>query len=203
MDNKNYPIMKKLATFALSVLLGVVCFAQARTNADIDSKTFVVGLDNYIVGETGGLGFNIKSNTFKVDVADGAVSVAKGSQKVVLYDKGLKVPAVNSWKMPVLDGEFVVGVHDFTGDSAQELVIAVKDASGSGIVAFILQYSGGKWISIGEIGAVKGTIKVMRAFRQAMTLKNEKTGALYTWTWHKGGFTFKASDGTKSAANLL
>ena len=203
MDNKKYPIMKKLATFALSILVGLACFAQARTGSDIDSKTFVIGLDKYIVGETGGLGFNIKSNAFKVDVADGAVSVAKGSQKVTLYDGGLKVSTAYDYSMPALKGEFVVGVHDFTGDSLPELVIAVKDDSGNGVVAFILQYSSGKWTSIGEIGAVKGGVNEIRVFRQTITIKNKKSGALYTWTWHKGGFTFKSSDGTKSAANLL
>ena len=195
--------MKKIALSLLSILAAVVCSAQLRTGSDIDSKTFVIGLDNYIVGEAGGLGFSIKSNTFKVEVEDETVSVAKGSQKVVLYKEGLQIPAAYDYSMPALKGDFVVGVHDFTGDSLPELVIAVRDASGNGIIAFILQYKDGKWISIGEIGAVKGNVNEIRVFRQALTIKNKKTGALYTWTYHKNGFTFKASDKTSSAANLL
>ncbi len=187
----------------LGILAAGVCFAQIRTGADIDSKTFVIGLDNYIVGDAGGLGFSIKNASFKVEVSGGEVSVSKGSSKTVLYQDGLKVPAAYDYSMPVIQGDFVIGVHDFTGDNLPELVIAVKNASASGIVAFVLQYKDGKWISIGEIGAVKGNVNEIRVFRQAITIKNKQSGALYTWTWHKTGFTFKASDSTASAANLL
>ena len=200
---KNSIEMKKIALTLLSVLVAAVCSAQLRTGSDIDSKTFVVGLDNYIVGEAGGLGFSIKNNTFKVEVLDGTVSVAKGSQKVVLYKNGLQVPAAYDYSMPVLKGDFVVGVHDFTDDAVPEFVIAVRDESGSGIIAFILQYKDGKWISIGEIGAVKGNVNEIRVFRQTLTIKNQKTGALYKWTYKKNGFLFQASDKTASAANLL
>ena len=195
--------MKKIALFFSALLAAVVCSAQLRTGSDIDSKTFVIGLDNYIVGEAGGLGFSIKNNAFKVEVLDETVSVAKGSQKVVLYKDGLKVPAAYDYSMPVLKGDFVVGVHDFTDDTLPELVIAVRDDAGNGIIAFILQYKDNKWISIGEIGAVKGNVNEIRVFRQTLTIKNQKTGALYTWTYKKNGFVFKASDKTASAANLL
>lgn len=195
--------MKRITLLIGSLLWAALCFAQVRTGSDIDSKTFVIGLDNYIVGNAGGLGFSIKSNNFKVDVADAVVSVAKGSQTVVLYDEGLQVPAVYDYSMPVLKGEFVVGIHDFTGDSQPELVIAVRDESGCGVVAFVLQYLSGKWVSIGEIGALKDSANEIRVFRQALTIKNKKSGALYSWTYHKNGFTFKASDKTASAANLL
>ena len=195
--------MKKIALFFIAFLAAVVCSAQLRTGSDIDSKTFVIGLDNYIVGEAGGLGFSIKNNAFKVEVLEETVSVAKGSQKVVLYKDGLKVPAAYDYSMPVLKGDFVVGVHDFTDDTLPELVIAVRDDAGNGIIAFILQYKDNKWISIGEIGAVKGNVNEIRVFRQTLTIKNQKTGALYTWTYKKNGFVFKASDKTASAANLL
>ena len=195
--------MKKIALFFSAFLAAVVCSAQLRTGSDIDSKTFVIGLDNYIVGEAGGLGFSIKNNAFKVEVLEETVSVAKGSQKVVLYKDGLKVPAAYDYSMPVLKGDFVVGVHDFTDDTLPELVIAVRDDAGNGIIAFILQYKDNKWISIGEIGAVKGNVNEIRVFRQTLTIKNQKTGALYTWTYKKNGFVFKASDKTASAANLL
>ncbi|MBR5700044.1 MAG: hypothetical protein IKX37_03020 [Bacteroidales bacterium] len=195
--------MKKIALFFSALLAAVVCSAQLRTGSDIDSKTFVIGLDNYIVGEAGGLGFSIKNNAFKVEVLEETVSVAKGSQKVVLYKDGLKVPAAYDYSMPVLKGDFVVGVHDFTDDTLPELVIAVRDDAGNGIIAFILQYKDNKWISIGEIGAVKGNVNEIRVFRQTLTIKNQKTGALYTWTYKKNGFVFKASDKTASAANLL
>ena len=194
--------MRKLLLSLLGILAAGVCFAQIRTGSDIDSKTFVIGLDNYIVGDAGGLGFSIKNNAFKVEVQEGVVSVAKGSQKLVLYDGGLKVPVANAYAMPQLKGDFVVGVHDFTGDAQSELVIAVRDAAGEGVVAYVLQYNGGKWTSIGEIGAVKDVTEI-RVFRQALTIKNKKSGALYTWTWHGDTFTFKASDKTASAANLL
>ena len=195
--------MKKIALFFSALLAAVVCSAQLRTGSDIDSKTFVIGLDNYIVGEAGGLGFSIKNNAFKVEVLEETVSVAKGSQKVVLYKDGLKVPAAYDYSMPVLKGDFVVGVHDFTDDTLPELVIAVRDDAGNGIIAFILQYTDNNWISIGEIGAVKGNVNEIRVFRQTLTIKNQKTGALYTWTYKKNGFVFKASDKTASAANLL
>ena len=200
---KNTFKMKKIALSLLSVLVAVVASAQIRTGSDIDSKTFVIGLDNYIVGDAGGLGFSIKGTTFKVEVSEGEVSVAKGTAKTLLYKDGLKVPAAYDYTMPVIKGDFVIGVHDFTGDKLPELVIAVKDASASGIVAFVLQYKDGKWLSIGEIGAVKGNVNEIRVFRQTITIKNKQSGALYTWTWHKTGFTFKASDSTVSAANLL
>lgn len=196
--------MKKFVILALSLLLGGACFAQVRSSSDIDSKTFVIGLDNYIVGGAGGLGFSIKSSAFKVEVEDETVSVAKGNNpKVILYQDGLQVPAAYGYSLPKLKGDFVVGVHDFTGDSLHELVIAVRDASGNGIIAFILQYKDGKWTSIGEIGALKGNVNEIRVFRQTLTIKNKKTGALYTWTYHKNGFTFKASDKTDSADKLL
>ena len=196
--------MKKVFILITALLASAIGFAQVRTGTDIDTKTFVIGLDNYIVGEAGGLGFSIKKNAFKVDVQDGIVTAVKGSQTpVVLYEEGLKVPAAYDYSMPLLKGEFVVGVHDFTGDSQPELVIAVRDDAASAIIAFILQYKDGKWISIGEIGAVKGGANEIRVFRQTLTIKNKNTGAMYKWTWHKNGFTFNASDKTASAANLL
>ena len=196
--------MKKIALSLLSILAAVVCFAQVRTNSDIDSKTFVIGLDNYIVGDAGGLGFSIRNTAFKVEVENETVTAAKGNNpKVTLYKEGLQIPAAYDYSLPVLKGDFVVGVHDFTGDAQPELVIAVRDESGDGIIAFILQFKDGKWISIGEIGALKGNVNEIRVFRQTLTIKNKKTGALYTWTYHKNGFTFKASDKTDSADKLL
>ena len=189
----------------LAALVPSAMRAQVRTASDIDSKTFVIGLDNYFVGNGGGLGFNILGKAFRVTLADGAVNVARegASEGTELYNKGLTIPFSNSFVIPEIMGEFVVGVHDFTGDGEPELVIAVKDASVSGVEAYIIQYYGGNWESIGEIAAFGSNISECRVFRQAITIKHPASGALYTWTCHGRKFDFKASDGTRDPSTLF
>ena len=189
----------------LAALVPSAMRAQVRTASDIDSKTFVIGLDNYFVGQAGGLGFTTAGKVFRVSLAEGAVTVAQegSSEGTELYNKGLTIPFANTYMIPVIMGEFVIGVHDFTGDGQPELVIAVKDASVSGVEAYIIQYYSGKWESIGEIAAFGNNISECRIFRQAITIKNPSSGALYSWTCHGRKFDFKASDGTKDPSSLF
>ena len=190
----------------ISALASFTATAQMRTGADIDSKTFVMGLDSYFCGLEGGLNFQHSGRPFMVTLSANTVNVGpatEGAARQEVYRNGLQVPFRNSFEVPKITGDYVVGVHDFTGDSQPELVIAVKDASISGVEVYVLRLSGESWVSAGEIAAFGGGISECRIFRQAVTIKNPSTGALYSWTFHTDRFDFKASDGTKDPETLI
>jgi len=197
--------MKKILFLTVLLLSGLVAAAQVRSAADIDSRTFVIGLDNYFVGSAGALGFSTAGRNFQARLSDHTVTVLEegtGEEKE-LYRNGLTIPFSNSYAIPNITGDFVIGVHDFTGDQQPELVIAVRDAAVCGVEAFIIRFNGNRWVSIGEIGAIGNNISECRIFRQAITIKNPATGALYSWTCHGERFDFKASDGTRDPSTLL
>ena len=200
-----------LSAALLTVLLlaAPASFAQIRTGGDIDSGTFIIGLDSYFCGNAGGLNFTHGSDSYSVTLGNGVISVAspvaegEEPKEQTVYDGGLVVPFTTGVNLPEISGDFVVGVHDFTGDHAPELVIGVRNSSASGVEAYILKKTDDGWRSIGEI-AVFGISGVeCRVFRQAITVKKPAKGALYTWTCHGDKFDFKASDGTKDPLMLL
>ena len=178
---------------------------QIRTGGDIDSGTFIMGLDSYFCGNAGGLSFSLGAKNFTVTLGSGIITVSEGDAEEgqTVYDAGLVVPFSPTSNLPEISGDFVVGVHDFTGDSLPELVIGVRNSSASGVEAYVLKLKEDGWRSIGEI-AVFGISGVeCRIFRHAITVKNPVKGALYTWTYHGDRFDFKASDGTTDPAALL
>ncbi|MBR6001795.1 MAG: hypothetical protein IK045_02915 [Bacteroidales bacterium] len=182
--------------------------AQIRTGGDIDSGTFIMGLDNYFCGAAGGLNFNIGSDTISVSLNGGLITVTSngsGDEPVeqTVYNNGLVVPFVTGINLPQIYGDFVVGIHDFTGDNVPELVLGVRNASAIGLEVYILKLKEEGWGSIGEV-AVFGIAGVeCRIFRHTITVKNLAKGSLYTWTCHNDRFDFKASDGTKDPAQLI
>lgn len=185
------------------LLAALTSGAQIRTGSDIDSGTFIIGLDNYFCGNAGGLNFTHGGSSCFVTLGNGVITVSDGDNEQTVYESGLVVPFITEVNLPEISGDFVVGVHDFTGDNAPELVIGVRNSSASGIEAYILKKTDDGWRSIGEI-AVFGISGVeCRVFRQAITVKNPAKGALYTWTCHGDKFDFKASDGTKDPSKLL
>ena len=74
------------------------------------------------------------------------------------------------------------------------MVVAAR--SGNKIVAEIFKLVNDETSLIGRIGAEGEGITDIRVFRQALTIKNHKKGAMYSWTWHAPAFDFKASDGS-------
>lgn len=197
--------MKAACTVAALLLAALTSSAQIRTGGDIDSGTFIIGLDSYFCGNAGGLSFTSGGKGFTATLGSGLITVTEdgAEEGQTLYDAGLVVPFSVAVNLPEISGDFVVGVHDFTGDSQPELVIGVRNSSASGIETYVLKYTDEGWRSIGEI-AVFGISGVeCRIFRHAITVKNPAKGALYTWTFHADRFDFKASDGTTDPSALL
>ena len=195
----------RLITTAILAILACPAFGQVRTANDIDSKTFVVGLDSYVCGE-GAVSFTALGKGFTASVSKDCVSIrpSGSSDAMTVYDGALTVNRKNQYQVPVIiPGEYVVGYHDFTGDNSPELTIGVRDAEKGIVEIFVLQFDGVSWKSIGEIAAKGEGVSMVRIFRQAITVKNPKSGALYTWTWHSGKFDFKASDGTSDPSMLF
>ena len=149
--------------------------AQIRTGGDIDSGTFIMGLDNYFCGAAGGLNFNIGSDTISVSLNGGLITVTSngsGDEPVeqTVYNNGLVVPFVTGINLPQIYGDFVVGIHDFTGDNVPELVLGVRNASAIGLEVYILKLKEEGWGSIGEV-AVFGIAGVeCRIFRHTITV---------------------------------
>lgn len=172
--------MKRIWTiFLVIALLPVVAAAQTRTYGDIESKAFVIGLDQYYFGSSGSLTFKVAKTAYEARIEGGTVTV--------------KCPNAVESKLFEGEGDVIIGIHDFTGDKKPELVVACRREGA--LEAEIFQL-GDDAVSIGRIGAQKESVSEIRVFRQAITIKNHKAGAMYTWTWHKTQFDFKASDGS-------
>lgn len=172
--------MKRILTIiSVLMLMSLAASAQTRTYGDIESKAFVIGLDQYYFGSSGSLTFKAAKKSYEARINGGSVSiVCPGAGEYLLYEG---------------EGDFIIGIHDFTGDKKPELVVAGRR---SGVLEAEIFQLGEKAESIGRIGAEGDGITEIRVFRQAITIKNHKAGAMYTWTWHKNKFDFKASDGS-------
>lgn len=166
--------MKRLFGIFSLMLATFAGFSQTRSYTDNQTDTFIIGLDSYFYGESGSLGFSVRSKD--------ARAVISGNN--VLVDGAVLESGT---------GEVIIGTHDFTGDRQVELVVARRDANS--ISANIYQFTGGEWSVIGRIGAADSGAREIRVFRQAFTIRNKRTDALYTWTWHAPKFDFKSSDG--------
>lgn len=160
--------------------MSLAASAQTRTYGDIAAKAFVIGLDQYYFGDSGSLSFKVTKKPFEANISGDLVTLSHAS----VVDTLACLP----------DTDFIVGIHDFTGDKVPELVVAAR--SGNRIVAEIFTLLNDQTTSIGRIGAEGEGITDIRVFRQALTIKNHKKGAMYTWTWHAPAFDFKASDGS-------
>lgn len=172
--------MKRLFTlFFLAALLPIAAAAQTRTYGDIESKAFVIGLEQYYFGSAGSLGFKVAKQTYEARIEGGSVTLVCPDSSEMLLFKG--------------EGDIMIGIHDFTGNRNPELVVARR---GDGILEAEVFQLGGRALSIGRIGAAGEDVSEIRVFRQAFTIKNHKSGAMYSWTWHKTKFDFKASDGS-------
>ena len=166
--------MKRLFGIFSLLLATFAGFSQTRSYTDNQTDTFIIGLDSYFYGENGSLGFSVRSKD--------ARAVISGNN--VLVDGAVLESGA---------GEVIIGTHDFTGDRQVELVVARRDANS--ISANIYQFTGGEWSVIGRIGAADSGAREIRVFRQAFTIRNKRTDALYTWTWHAPKFDFKSPDG--------
>lgn len=173
--------MKRLWIILFALLaIPFAAAGQTRTYGDIEQKAFVIGLDQYYFGASGSLTFKISKTVYTAKIEGGKVSLSTANLPETVLCEG--------------DGDIIIGIHDFTGDKKPELVISWrKDGS---MVAEIFQLQDKNTACIGRIGASGEGITEIRIFRQAITIKNHKAGAMYTWTWHKKAFDFKASDGS-------
>ena len=158
--------MRKLL-LPLLLLLSVAAQAQVRTFSDNASGTFVFGLDSYFYGESGTLDFSVGGVSVKAFLADGTVHTGD-----FLLESG--------------SGDTLIGIHDFTGDKAPELVVARRN--GSSVWATIYTCSAGTWRPIGEI---KAEGKEIRVFRQVLSIRSGEV--LHSWTWHDSQFDYKSS----------
>ena len=115
--------MRKL--FPLLLLICFTAQAQVRTYSDNASGTFVFGLDSYFYGESGTLDFSVGGVSVKAFLADGTVRTGDS-----LLESG--------------SGDTLIGIHDFTGDKAPELMVARR--SGNSVSAQIYTYASGTWV---------------------------------------------------------
>lgn len=162
--------MKRLLTI-ICLLAGLTATAQMRTYSDNESKTFIVGLESYFFGESGTLDFSIGNSNFTASLASGAVSV-------------------NGKEVESGEGDTVIGIHDFTGNRAPDLVIARR--RDGGVYANVYTLEADKWKLVGKVGSPDAT--EIRAFRQVLSIRSGS--ALLSWTWHGKKFDYKASDGS-------
>ena len=166
--------MKKLLTI-ICLLAGLTAYAQMRTYSDNESKTFIIGLESYFFGESGTLDFSIGKDDFTASLSSGAVSV-------------------NGEDLEAAEGDTVIGIHDFTGNRAPDLVIARR--RDSGVYANVYTLTGGEWKLVGKVGSPEAT--EIRVFRQVLSIRSGS--ALLSWTWHGSKFDYKASDGSAEPA---
>ena len=175
--------MKRLFGIIILMLASVAASAQIKSYKDNETSTFIIGLDSYFYGESGSLGFSVKGKEIRAAVKDSTVTV----NGVVLET--------------IVEGDVVIGTHDFTGDRQVELVVARRTPET--LYANVYKLTGGEWKLIGRIGAADEGAREIRVFRQAFTIRNKRTNALYTWTFHAPKFDFKASDGSADPTPLL
>ena len=159
--------MRKLL-LPLLLLLSVAAQAQVRTFSDNASGTFVFGLDSYFYGESGTLDFSVGGTPVRAQLSGGSVRVGN-----TLLESG--------------SGDTLIGIHDFTGDNAPELVVARRNSSS--VWAQIYTCSAGTWRPIGEI---KADGKEIRVFRQVLSIRSGEV--LHSWTWHDSQFDYKSSN---------
>lgn len=159
--------MKNLAAILIGSLVAFGALAQTRTYSDNESKTFIIGLENYFYGLSGML----EVNGCNVAIQDGVVSVGD-----VVLEEG--------------SADAVIGAHDFTGNRVPELVVARRSAGAVSVTVYA--FSGGSWAVVGRAGSPDaGEIRV---FRQVISIR--RGDALLSWTWHGSKFDFKSSDGS-------
>ena len=175
--------MKRFLGVFILMLACVAASAQIKSYKDNETSTFIIGLDSYFFGQSGSLGFSVKGKDIRAAVFEGRVYV----NDVVLEE--------------VADGDVVIGTHDFTGDRQVELVVACRTEEA--LYANVYKYASGEWKVIGRIGAADEGAREIRVFRQAFTIRNKRTNALYTWTFHAPKFDFKASDGSEDPTPSL
>ncbi|MBR6305268.1 MAG: hypothetical protein IKR38_00600 [Bacteroidales bacterium] len=174
--------MKKIISLLALLFVAVAASAQIKTYADNETATFIIGLDSYFYGDSGSLGFSVKGKDMRAAVLSGTVSI-------------------NGEVIEEGEGDIVIGTHDFTGDQQVELVVARR--SREALYAVVYQYHSGEWKVIGRIGAADEGVREIRVFRQAFTIRNKRTNALYTWTYHAPKFDFKSSDGIEDPTPSL
>ncbi len=171
-------IYLRAAVVALALAVSASAGAQIRTYSDIDSESFVIGLDQYYFGEAGSLAFKVGTMSCRAEIAPSGVILGAG--------RGMM-------ELELEDGDVIVGIHDFTGDNLPEAVAAVRTPDA--IIFHVYKLEQGTWIPIGRIGATGEGVTEVRVFRQAVTIRDKKAGALYTWTFHGDKFDFKSSSG--------
>lgn len=166
----------KRFTCILLIFVSFLAKAQVRTYSDNASKTFVVGLDSYFYGEAGSLSFEAAGRTFQA---------SKGADGVFIGDYRLGV-----------NGDTVIGIHDFTGNRVPELVVAQRIGESIGIWIYALD--GNFWSPL-KMMSVRGAQEV-RIFRQVVSAR--QGSVLCSWTWHGDKFDYKASDGSQEPTSL-
>lgn len=160
--------MRKLFIAVFLFLCWGLSFAQTRTYADNASNSFVFGLESYLYGDSGALYFSAFGREFVASISSGVVFVDG-----TILSEGT--------------GDTIVGVHDFTGDKAAELVLARR--TDSGISATVYAFKSGSWKPLVQISRPEAS--EIRVFRQVISVRSGET--LHSWTWRSGRFDYKSS----------
>ena len=167
--------MKTQLFIPLFFLASLLCGAQTRTYTDNATSAFVIGLESYFYGNEGSLNVKRGDRTVLFQLSEGKVQADH-----LLLEEG--------------KGATLIGSHEFTGDATQELVVGRLQADSLHVRVY--GYDKGVWKCIGHMKAGGDGVREARVFRQAVTIRDHRTGVLYTWTWRGSRFAFKASDGS-------
>lgn len=167
--------MKRLLVISAFLTACLLAGAQTRSYSDNANSTCIVGLETYFFGVEGSLNIQAGGRTVNFRMGEGKI-----------------------WADDVLletcEGPTVIGAHDFTGDRSPELVVARRTDNDLSVKVY--GYVHDAWTCIGRAGSAAKGVRDIRVFRQALTIRNYETNALYTWTWRGGQFEFKSSDGS-------
>lgn len=184
-----------LAAVGLAASMGTARMAHA-------AEPFVKGLETcftYVPATESDAGKNLR-----VNVSGQVVTIqARGSGKelMVVMEGALESRPVLYRETWSEGDEYLVAVHDFSGDGVPEILVAVRGNDHLRIRILDL-YSGGKTV-LGEMVSQGHGIREARVFRQAVTMKCPQNNVLYTWTCHNGVFDFLSSDHRDNPSDLL
>ena len=188
-------LKKLLAAVGIAASLGIASVTRA-------AEPFVKGLEScftYVPATEGAAGKSLRVNVSGQEVILHAMG--SGNELMVVME-GVRESRPVLYRETWSEGdEYLVAVHDFSGDGVPEILVAVRGNDHLSVRILDLR-SGGKTV-LGEMVSQGHGIREARVFRQAVTMKCPQNNVLYTWTCHNGVFDFLSSDHRDNPADLL
>ncbi|MBQ7610420.1 MAG: hypothetical protein IJU74_04905 [Bacteroidales bacterium] len=188
-------LKKLLAVLGIAASMGLARVSHA-------AEPFVKGLDTYFTYVPATEGTADKS--LRVDVSGQEVTIhamGRGNELMVVMEGARESRPVVYRETWSEGDEYLVAVHDFSGDGVPEILVAVRGNDHLSVRILDLR-SGGKTV-LGEMVSQGHGIREARVFRQAVTMKCPQNNVLYTWTCHNGVFDFLSSDHRDNPSDLL